>query len=331
MKSPFTGGEALLRKEWAQQTFRGDTFDIYRHYYVCADTQEEFSTRELDELNIAQVHNQYRALHHIPFPEEITEIREMYGLSAARMSEILDFGINSYRKYELGEIPSLANAKLIRLARKPDTFTGFVEEKKELFSDKSYQKLEGRLKQLLQEEGLPDIVGYIWNHHMEANRFTGYVKPNFEKVANFIMFFAKRCEPLKTRMNKLLFYCDFYHYKKTGLAISGCNYRAIQMGPVPSHFHELFGILESEGYVKIEEKLFDHGGVGEQFFAGKDINEELFSSEELASMEEIAKHFEEIRTRQMISLSHEEAAWKENEDTRQLIDYQQYAFDLKAL
>ncbi|MEM6764680.1 MAG: type II toxin-antitoxin system antitoxin SocA domain-containing protein [Bacteroidota bacterium] len=331
MKSPFTGGEALLRKEWAQQTFRGDTFDIYRHYYVCADTQEEFSTQDLDELNTAQVYNQYRALYRIPFPSEITEIRERYGLSAARMSEVLDFGINSYRKYELGEIPSLANAKLIKLARNPETLMSFAEEKRALFSSNAFQRLENRLAELNERENLSAIVGYIWNHHMEANRFTGYVKPNFEKVANFVMFFAQRCEPLKTRMNKLLFYCDFYHYKKTGLAISGCNYRAIQMGPVPSHFHELFGILESEGYVRIEEKLFEHGGVGEQFYLGKDIDRSLFSEDELASMEEIATYFEEIRTRQMITLSHEEEAWKENEGSRQLIDYQKYAFDLKAL
>ena len=49
------------------------------------------------EANIFQVYNQYRVKHGIPFPDEISGIREHYGLSAAKMAQILGFGINQYR------------------------------------------------------------------------------------------------------------------------------------------------------------------------------------------------------------------------------------------
>ena len=48
-------------------------------------------TTSQDELTERQVHNLYRAKHHIPFPEEIKNIRLQYGLSAAKMSEVLGF------------------------------------------------------------------------------------------------------------------------------------------------------------------------------------------------------------------------------------------------
>ncbi|MEL6651018.1 MAG: DNA-binding protein, partial [Bacteroidota bacterium] len=214
IKSPFTGGEVVLKREWATRDFRKESFEIWEHYYQCKDTGESFSTEEIDRLNLQQVHNLYRAQHHIPFPEEIRGIREKYALSAAKMSEVLDFGINSYRNYENGEIPSPANAKLIRLAQDPAQFSRFVDEKQDIFSANAYRKVRQNLDKLLQKDKLDAVVQYLWNFHMEANEFTGFVKPSFEKVANYVLFFAQKAKPLKTRLNKLLFYGDFLNFKE---------------------------------------------------------------------------------------------------------------------
>ncbi|MEO0895984.1 MAG: type II toxin-antitoxin system antitoxin SocA domain-containing protein [Bacteroidota bacterium] len=320
-----------VKYEKAKEVFRKETFEIWHHYMIDPDTGESYTTEELDELNTLQVYNQYRERHHIPFPDEIRLIRTQYGLSAAKMSEVLDLGANSYRNYEAGEVPSLANAKLIRLAAKPENFLRFVEEKKESFSPNGFKKVTGKIAEMMQEDRLKNVMAYIWNFHMEANAFTGYVKPNFEKVANFVLYFAHQLQPLKTKLNKLLFYSDFFHFKQTGYSISGCNYRAIPFGPVPSHFHELFGILDGEAYIKIEEELFDHGGTGERFVPVKEFKPELFNQEELDSMEKVVEAFKEKRTREMIDLSHEEAGWEENHEKRELINYQDFAFRLKAL
>ena len=47
----------------------------------------------------------------LPFTEEIRQIRNKYGLPATTMSEILGFGVNQYRLYETGEIPSETNGQ----------------------------------------------------------------------------------------------------------------------------------------------------------------------------------------------------------------------------
>ncbi len=324
------GKTAKLMKEIGTDSFRKETFQIVRHYYLDEKSGETFSTETLDELNLQQVHNQYRAKHHIPFPTEIGDIRKQYGLSASKMSEVLDLGINSYRNYENGEIPSLANAKLIRLAKDPENFRSFVREKKSLFSVKAYQRVMDRITALLEPSELDPLVDYIWNHDTEANTYTGFVKPNFDKVANFVLFFAEKMQPLKTKLNKLLFYADFVHFRETGYAISGCNYRAIKLGPVPSHFSELFGLLEDQGFVQVEHEVLERG-VGERFVPAREFDASLFSEKELTHMGQIAQTFETHKTTEIVNLSHEEKGWIENHEKRELIDYQNYAFDIKGI
>lgn len=127
MKSPITGKEMKMIQEKRSIIFRKETFEIVFHYYKCDDSGEQFTTTALDELNMNQVYNQYRDKFNIPFPDEIIKIREKYGVSAAKMSEILGFGINSYRQYEAGEMPSIANAKLIQVVDDPRKFIEMVE------------------------------------------------------------------------------------------------------------------------------------------------------------------------------------------------------------
>ncbi len=311
--------------------FRKESFTFWRHYCERTDNGDEFSTTQQEAINNIQVYNQYRSKHHVPFPSEIRQIRLQYGLSAAKMAEVLDFGINSYRQYESGVMPSLAHAKLIRLAKDPNTFYTFAKEKEHLFSQAMFKRLQEQISHLKEQDYSGQSLEYRWNQHQEANEFTGFVKPDLKKVAYCILFLAGKANPLKTRLNKLLFYCDFLNYKRTGYSISGCNYRAIQMGPVPSHYHELFGMLESMGYIRIEEELYDHGGTGERFFPLQSFDPEQFNDQELTTMQDIVNIFDDLRTREIIEISHQEKGWMENKDRRDLISYQAYAFDLQGV
>ena len=332
MKRVHTNGAVELRKERVQEVFRKETFSFWRHYYYHKETSETYTDTLLDTLNERQIHNQYRAKYHIPFPAEIERIRTQYGLSAAKMSEVLDFGINSYRLYEQGEaIPILSHAKLIRLADDPNMFWSFVQEKKGQFSSSLYARIQKAVEAARQEREETKVLDYIWNQDSEANEFTGFVKPQFEKVAHYVLFFAKKACPLKTRLNKMMFYCDFLHFKTYGFSISGVNYRAIQLGPVPSHYHELFGVLQSREFIRIEEELYEHGGIGERFYDNLSFDPTLFSPEELETMEEVLQVFEEVRTKEIIHRSHQEEGWKQQKEQRELISYQAYAFDLQGV
>src|SRR5882757_1601007 len=122
MKLITTQENSSLKKQVMSCEFRKENFSVVYHTWVDKDNGEEFTTRELDELNQAQLHNQYRSKYGVPFVDEVRAIREQYGLSASKMSEILGLGLNVYRNYENGEMPGIATGRLIQLAKDPVEF-----------------------------------------------------------------------------------------------------------------------------------------------------------------------------------------------------------------
>lgn len=334
MKSPITSKEMKLTKERRAMDFRKETFEIVFHYYKCEDSGEQFTTTAIDEVNMNQVYNQYRDKFNIPFPDEIIGIREKYGLSAAKMSEILGFGVNTYRQYEAGEMPSVANAKLIQMMDDPKKFMDMVElcgTLDEKAKTKYIQKA-----QLLAEEKKRNIFNlnfkeYLLGNHL-ADIYSGYRNPNLEKFTEMVVYFSDKLSPFKTKMNKLLFYADFLMFKQSCFSISGVRYKAIDMGPVPNNFQSIFEYLSNKDEIDICTTEFPNGYTGEQFKSRKDrkFNAELFREDELSTLEKVASVFKETSTNDIIKLSHLEEAWKNNEKDKSVISYE-YAFELNQI
>jgi uncharacterized phage-associated protein len=153
--------------------------------------------------------------------------------------------------------------------------------------------------------------------------------PKLEKFTEMVVYFTEKLQPWKTKLNKLLFYADFAMYKQSGYSISGVQYRAIPMGPVPNNFNSIFEYLANNDDVDLNYTTFTDGGTGEQFKpnAKKVFNYGLFAENELQILENIAERFKNTSTNEIIEISHREKAWQENKDEKKLIDYK-YSFDL---
>lgn len=323
-----------LIRERRSMDFRKETFEIVFHYYKCEDSGEQFTTTTLDEVNINQVYNQYRNRFNIPFPDEIIKIREKYGLPAARMSEVLGLGVNSYRHYEAGEIPSIANGKLIQMADDPRSFINMVELCTTLddkLKTRYIQKAQALQEEIMRNQSALNFKEYLLGSHV-ADIYSGYRKPDFEKFTEMVVYFSEKTAPFKTKMNKLLFYADFLMFKQSCFSISGARYRAINMGPVPNNFQSIFEYLSNKSIIDIYTTEFPNGYTGEQFKARNDrkFNSELFSEDELETMEKVADVFKESSTNEIIEISHLEEAWKKNERNKGVISYE-FAFDLNNI
>ena len=85
------------------------------------------------------------------------------------------------------------------------------------------------------------------------------------KGPEMVVFFTGKLEPWKTKLNKLLFYADFINHKQTDFSMSGVQYRAIPMGPVPNNFYSIFEYLANKNELNIYYTNFADGGTGEQF------------------------------------------------------------------
>ena len=331
MKSPFTNKEMSIVKEWRTMSFRKDKFRVLFHSYKCEDTGEQFEDDAFAQLNYNQLINQYRVKYSIPFPEQIISIRKKYNLSAAKMSEILGFGTNSYRQYEGGEVPNQSNARLIQLADDPHEFKKLLNYSRtpdRKFIEKTHKTIEILLEEQKKDKFEKQLANYFFGTCL-PNNLTGFKTPDIKKFSEMVVFFTQKLEPWKTKLNKLLFYADFIAHKQTGFSMSGVQYRAIPMGPVPNNFNSIFEYLANKDEINICYTNFTNGGTGEQFRPNpnKTFDKELFSETELRILESVAERFKETSTNEIIEISHKEKAWLDNNAERKLIDYN-YSFEL---
>src|SRR4030042_376982 len=329
MKSPVTGKEMKILKEKRKMSFRKEDYEIIFHSYHCADSNEKFEAEEFSLINQIQVLNKYREKHNLPFPDEIKLIRDKYQLSAAKMSEILGLGINTYRNYEHGEVPVTSNARLIQMANDPREFKSLVDLSG-ILPKNELEKLKKKLEIIIEEsEKLSLNIGEMMLDTGRPNEFNGYKSINHQKLYNIILFFAEKITPWKTKLNKLLFYSDFLHFKNNCFSITGLNYRAIPLGPVPDKFDIIFSLVNQNKFIEIEYKVFPDEGTGERFypFPERHFNDEIFNTEELTTLNQVMNKLGKMNTNELVEMSHKVKGWIENQKEKGLISYF-YGFDL---
>jgi len=126
-------------------------------------------------------------------------------------------------------------------------------------------------------------------------------KYNIKKFINCILFFAKRTNPKKLgilKLNKLLYYADFKHYKKYGRSITGDVYIKMEHGPVPSFSYNIFNMAfrdkkddktskELRNSIKVRQSNIFGLNI-KSIYPRKDFDKLLFSDSELEVLSSIA-------------------------------------------
>lgn len=289
--------------------FRKEEYE-YIHTGIVDESGDSWTTTELDEANVFQVYNQYRVKHGIPFPDEISGLRRHYGLSAAKMSQILGFGINQYRMYEDGEVPNISNARTIIAAREKDVFLSFVDACRGEMSESEYSRIRGKVEAVA---GDYCVCG-------EPSEKTGYRSLSKDKISGIVRYIITSLGPtFVTKMNKLLFYADFLHYKSHGYGISGLTYRALQFGPVPDSWGSVYASLAG---VNMAEYVYPSGQSGILLECVPSTDELRLDEEELKTVEHVCELFSQMSAGEISNISHLEKAWKSNSEKRSEISYQ---------
>lgn len=331
MKSPFTNGEVTLHTEKRVLEFRKDKFEVVCPYYKCVDTGEEFTTTEQDEMSVNQAYNQYREKYGIPFTDEIRKTAERYGISASKMSKILGFGENQYARYMNGEIPSVSNGRMIASIKDAAEFKKMLYLARNQFSQEEIVKIESKIDALEQESEVSfyeQIIADTTFRKNERSIYTGFVTPQIERVKHIVLFFANKCGGVfETKLNKLMFYSDFLHFKHTGMGLSGLGYRADNYGPVPEKYATVYENIHG---TTTEIVPLPYGNAGKKIIATERFDPSLFDEVELADLEAVFHHFEKCTAGQISEISHQELAWIDNNKTKAPIRYD-YGLQLKAI
>ncbi len=295
-------------------TFRKEEYQ-YIHTGIIDETGDTWTTTELDEANVFQVYNQYRTRHGIPFPDEIAGLRKHYGLSSAKMSQILGFGINQYRMYEDGEVPSIFNARTIIAAKEKVIFMAFVEASKADLTESEYIRIKNKV-----ESADGDFV-----LHGRPSELTGYRSLSYVKIESIVQKIVQSMgATFVTKMNKLMFYIDFISYKRHGYGITGLSYRALQFGPVPVDWAKIYSSLPC---VEMEEFVYTSGQSGIQLKSSADCKENDLDDRESSIVEYVCGLFKDMNAGEISKISHSEKAWLDNQASHAEISYQN-AFSL---
>lgn len=147
-----------------------------------------------------------------------------------------------------------------------------------------------------------------------------------EKLEEAVLFFAKRVKKLgKTKLFKLLYFLDFEHYRDTGRSVTGMDYFAWKMGPVPvALYEEIKHSLAWESKVAFVETKTYHGHRMLTVQAIGDFDPSHFSKRELRIMEALATEYEDATAEEMVEATHlENLPWdqvynKENNKQHQI-------------
>ncbi len=80
------------------------------------------------------------------------------------------------------------------------------------------------------------------------------------KFKELLVYLAQRSadDPLygATKLNKLLFYCDFLAFGQFGRSVTGARYQKLRHGPAPRQLLPMQTELESEGAVTVQIRQF---------------------------------------------------------------------------
>lgn len=290
---------------------RGESIAVEAEYFRCKACGGEFeNTRSnVDSLDIA--YREYRRLHEMLQPEEIRELRKSYGLTQGELSKLLGWGGATLSRYENGALQDDAHEKTLRLVRdNPRNLLELIEKTPLALS---VEKKAHLTKELTDAEDQAYSFERIYEERFgryEPNELSGYRALDLMKLFSMILFFCKEAT-YKTKLNKMIFYADFKHFKEYTVSISGTRYARIPLGPVPDKYGYYLATLTEQGQLELEEVPFPNGTIGEKLVSKEKADLSLFSESELEVLVAIKKHFKDFKAGEMVEFSHKERGYKE--------------------
>lgn len=135
-----------------------------------------------------------------------------------------------------------------------------------------------------------------------------------DKFAEMVLYCAQLLEADRfggaTKLNKVLYFADFAHIRRTGISISGAEYQKLPNGPVPRRLVPVRRRLVAEGRAEIVEE-FD--ALGYQHHRLRPCDEpdlSPFAADEVATIDGVAHELRSLTGSQVSDLAHEEPGWK---------------------
>jgi len=139
-----------------------------------------------------------------------------------------------------------------------------------------------------------------------------------EKLKNLVLYILSKDsykEDGIKKLNKILYFIDFYFYRDNNRFISDVKYAKAGRGPIIDNYKEIFGQMVADGLLERDES---YGPINHKAVVGFDISK--FSSEEIDHINNILDKYGKLSSIELESISHEQQPWILTEKDGDIID-----------
>lgn len=324
---------ARCEKEIAPESLKGQEVIVIRkepitidvEYYKCPECGEEFLTPSSAKDPFRMAYETYRDKHKMLQPDQIKNWRRKYRLTQDQVAKLLGIGVATLSRYESGKLQDEAHDTMLRLAMEPTNLQRLVADSVGVFSEEQKKgMLESIKKEATEELSLEHWITINVSNY-DSDEYSGFKKFDLNKFYNAVLYLCKG-GVLKTKLNKLLFYTDFKHFKEYTVSITGARYAHIPFGPAPDNYDLYYPVLVRRGAIKLEEKDY-LGYTGENMITVQEPDLNLFSESELRILTTVKEHFKNNNATEVSSFSHGEKGYQDTPQGK-IISYK-YASQLK--
>jgi len=139
------------------------------------------------------------------------------------------------------------------------------------------------------------------------------MKVNQDKFRELVLYLSEKSKEDKkfgaTKLNKLLYFCDFLSYVKLGHPVTGAGYFRLENGPAPKCLRPARREMEQDGILEVREVPLADGN--RQI---RTINLRLpkmadFSPAEVEIIDSVLEKLRDLDAEQVSDLSHLDVGW----------------------
>jgi len=133
-----------------------------------------------------------------------------------------------------------------------------------------------------------------------------------QKFEELVVYLCQRCDMEKwwgrTKLAKMLYYCDFDAYRDLGSSITGAKYVRMPQGPVAEQLFPALRGLANVRIVEIQRPIGDFDELRPTAIDDPDLS--VFSPQEIALVDQVVDRLKSKTARQLSAMAHREEGWR---------------------
>lgn len=149
-------------------------------------------------------------------------------------------------------------------------------------------------------------------------------KAKLKNLIKFIFQNYNNSNLTETKLQKLLYFCDFGAYQRFNESITNSEYRKNKYGPTLMDLPNILNEMENEGAIKVLKGQNYYGTPQTTFslLQGDPNLENNFSESELLIIREINEAYRDLTPREISSISHADFPYLATENMGETIKYE---------